>query len=77
MSMTPDEPLTPWVDPIVAEFELRVNGSSQPSTATSTPCASNCALARQPLEEFRFGTLPAHCGRRQGKRSAFGLQQRN
>lgn len=56
--------------------ELHENGSLQPSAETSTPCASNYALARQPLEGFQFGTLHAHRARRPvGRRSALGSQQ--
>ena len=56
--------------------ELPANGSLHPSAETSTPCASNYVLARQPLEGFQCGTLHAHRVRRTvSRRSAVGLQQ--
>jgi hypothetical protein len=56
---------------------LHVNGSSQLSAATSMPCASNFALARQPLGGFRFGALHAYRVWRAVRRpSAFGAKGR-
>jgi len=55
---------------------LHANGSSQPSTATSMPCASNFALVRQPLGGFQFGTLHAYRVWRAVRwRSTFGWYQ--
>jgi len=55
---------------------LHANGSSQPSAATSMPCASNFALVRQPLGGFRFGTLHAYrVWRAVRRRSGFGWYQ--
>ncbi len=48
--------------------ELHANGSSQPSAGTSTSCASNCALAKQPLGGFQCGTRHAHPVRRMVRR---------